>query len=275
VCAAAEARPRFEKGGKSFLRCARCGFVWLEPLPSLEELQKHYAWTYEEGPYQVFAAADGIRRLIARDRLSALRGSIGAGPCLDVGASTGAFVAAAREAGLEAEGIELSARAVEIARQAGLPVQRARLEEFEPRAPLHTVTAFDTIEHLLEPAVLLERARAWLVSGGVLAMTLPDIGSAAARLLGKRWYFYAPLDHFHYFDRHTIARLLAGHGFSVERVEPATKPLTLDYVAQQIEVFYPPLKPASGILRLLPAGLRGRPLRIPVGEMLVVARRDG
>ena len=162
-----------------------------------------------------------------------------------------------------------------LARDAGLPVERARIEEYTPPRALGAVTAFDTIEHLLDPAVLLRQAHRWLAPGGVLALTLPDIGSAAARVLGRFWYFYAPLDHFHYFDRHTIARLLATHGFRVERVVPATKPLTLDYVARQIEVFYPPLSPAASLLRRLPAGARVRPIRIPVGEMLVVARRDG
>ncbi len=275
MCGGAQVRPRFTKGGKSFLRCSACGFVWLEPLPTRAELESHYAWTYAQGPYVVFAAADDIRRLIARDRLAALRADLGPGPCLDVGASTGAFVAEARRAGHAATGIELSAAAAEFARQAGLPVRQARIEDFEPEEPLAAVTAFDTIEHLLDPAVLLDRARGWLTPGGLLAMTLPDIGSAAARVLGRRWYFYAPRDHFHYFDRHTIARLLRGHGFRVERIEPATKPLTLDYVARQIEVFYPPLSPLAALLRRLPGALRGRPMRIPVGEMLVVARRDG
>ena len=236
VCGTAGGVPQFEKGGKTFLLCRTCGFVWLEPLPTLEELQAHYAWTYEEGPYAVFAAADEIRRLIARERLAGLGSALDRGPVLDVGASTGAFVAEARDAGHDATGIELSEAAVRLARDAGLPVERARIEEYTPPRALGAVTAFDTIEHLLDPAVLLRQAHRWLAPGGVLALTLPDIGSAAARVLGRFWYFYAPLDHFHYFDRHTIARLLATHGFRVERVVPATKPLTLDYVARQIEV---------------------------------------
>lgn len=275
VCGGGEARERFVKGGKRFLACAGCGFVWLDPLPTVEELAAHYAWTYSEGPYTVFASAEDVRGLIARDRLAALRGSLPYGPCLDVGASTGAFVAAARAAGHDASGIELSQTAALAARAAGLPVEHARLEEFEPRAALAAVTAFDTIEHLLEPAVLLERARRWLLPDGLLALTLPDIGSFAARALGKQWYFYAPRDHFHYFDRKTIALFLAAHGFAVERVETATKPLTLAYLARQIEVFYPPLAGAAGVLRRLPSAWLGQPIRIPVGEMLVVARRHG
>jgi hypothetical protein len=123
--------------------------------------------------------------------------------------------------------------------------------------------------------VLLERAHAWLQPGGALALTLPDIGSAAARLLGKWWYFYAPLDHFHYWDRHTISRFLTRNGFRVERVARATKPLTIGYVARQLGVFYGPLGVPASVLLRLPGAVRDRPIPIPVGEMLVVARRDG
>lgn len=275
LCESAETRVRFRKGGKDFLRCNACGFLWLDPLPTVDELAAHYRWTYSEGPYTVFAAADDVRSLIARERLATIRTALGDGPCLDVGASTGAFVAAARAAGIDACGIELSATAAQAARDAGLPVENARLEDFEPPSPLAAVTAFDTIEHLLDPAALLDRAHRWLAPGGVLALTLPDIGSPAARVLGKRWYFYAPKDHLHYFDRATIARLLDKHGFRIERIEPAYKPLTLGYLARQIEVFYPTLAPAGRLLRALPARWLERTIRAPVGEMLVVARRDG
>ncbi len=275
VCGGTDARPRFAKGGKTFYRCRACTFVWLAPLPTPAELDAHYAWTYTQGPYTVFAAADDVRTLIARDRLATLRPLLGDGPCLDVGASTGAFVAAARDAGVAAEGIELSEAAVAAAQRAGLPVTVARIEDFAPPTPYRAVTAFDVIEHLLDPRVLLERARTWLQPGGALALTLPDIGSAAARLLGKWWYFYAPLDHFHYWDRHTISRFLTRNGFRVERVARATKPLTVGYVARQLGVFYGPLGVPARVLLRLPGAVRDRPIPIPVGEMLVVARRDG
>jgi SAM-dependent methyltransferase len=274
ACGGETSRPLFEKGGRRFLRCPDCGYVRLEPLPTVEELEAHYAWTYAEGPYAVFAAADDVRAFIARDRLVSLGASLPEGPWLDVGASTGAFVRVAREAGRDARGIELSEAAVDAARMAGLPVERARIEDWEPAEPLAAVTAFDVIEHLLDPRVLPERARRWLRPGGVLALTLPDIGSPVARAMGRHWFFYAPNDHFHYFDRASIARFLGRHGFRVERVATAAKPLTPDYVAGQIEVFYPPLAAASRLVRLLPRGLRERTIHVPVGEMLVVARRS-
>lgn len=274
ACGGETSRALFEKGGKSFLRCPDCGYVRLEPLPTIEELEAHYAWTYAEGPYAVFAAAEDVRSFIARDRLASLGRSLPEGPWLDVGASTGAFVRAAREAGHDARGIELSEAAVAAATRSGLPVERARIEDWEPSEPLAAVTAFDVLEHLLDPTVLPERVRRWLRPDGVLALTLPDIGSPVARAMGRHWFFYAPNDHFHYFDRASIARFLARHGFRAERIVTAAKPLTPAYVAGQVEVFYPPLAAASRLVRLLPRGLRERTIHVRVGEMLVVARRS-
>src|SRR2546426_10995694 len=68
VCGGRAARLQFEKGGKRFVRCAECGFMWLEPLPSPDELEAHYAWTYAAGPYAVFAGAHDVRQLVARPR---------------------------------------------------------------------------------------------------------------------------------------------------------------------------------------------------------------
>ena len=80
--------------------------------------------------------------------------------------------------------------------------------------------------------------------------------------------------HFHYFDRSTIARFLEARGFRVERIATAAKPLTPDYVAGQVEVFYPALAAGAGLLRRLPRSLRERTIHVPVGEMLVLARRS-
>ena len=273
VCRGTRARVLFRKGGKDFVRCEACGLVWLDPMPTAAEVAAYYDQSYRDGIYEPYAAADTIRRLIAEHRLAAIRPHVRPGRWLDVGAATGHFVEAAARAGIAAEGCELSGSAVASARARGLTMHHAAIEDFAPPARYDTITAFDVIEHLREPRAFLDRLRSWLAPAGTLALTLPDVSSIYPRLLmGRHWFYYAPSDHLHYFDPRTITRLLGEHGFGGARVTRAYKPLTLAYIALQLEQFTPALGRVVGVLvSAVPSALRERPVRCYIGEMMVIA----
>jgi SAM-dependent methyltransferase len=277
VCRGTRARVLFTKGGKDFVRCEACGLVWLDPMPTAAEVGAYYEQSYRDGIYEPYAAAETIRRLIAEHRLAAIRPHARPGRWLDVGAATGHFVEAAARAGMAAEGCELSGSAVASARARGLTMHHVAVEDFTPAAPYDTITAFDVLEHLRDPCAFLDRLRGWLVPGGTLALTLPDVSSIYPRLLMRRhWFYYLPSDHLHYFDPRTITRLLAEHGFGAARVARAYKPLTPAYIALQLRLFTPGLgRVAALLVRAVPAALRERPIRCYIGEMMVtVARGD-
>lgn len=274
VCGGSQSEFVFEKGGFDFLRCAACGLVSISPIPTLEEIEAHHDQSYADGGYATFAGADSIRSAIAESRLRAVAGLAPEGPWLDVGASTGAFVAAAAGAGSEAEGLEISSVAVEHARAQGLNVHQGAVEDFRPERGYALITAFDVVEHLAEPRAFVQRLGEWLLPGGALAITVPSIRSIAARVLGRSWFYYAPPDHVHYFDPDTIRRLLEGSTLVDVDVRPAYKPLTIDYAAEQLGHFTPALAPlARGLGRILPGRLARYPWPIPVGEVFVTAKR--
>jgi 2-polyprenyl-3-methyl-5-hydroxy-6-metoxy-1,4-benzoquinol methylase len=248
--------------------------VALDPLPSGEALAAHHEASYADGAYATFGAAAPVRAIIARQRVTMVARFAAPGPWLDVGASTGAFVAAAREAGHDAEGIELSAAAVARATAYGIPVRRAAVESFVPSRAYTLVTAFDLIEHLPAPFDFLARAADWLAPGGRLALTLPNAASMAARTLGRHWFYYAAPDHVHYFTPASVRRCLARAGFEILALRPVTKPLPLDYATEQLRTLAPALAPAVRLAAAaLPGRWRTRALPMPLGEMLVVAQR--
>jgi 2-polyprenyl-3-methyl-5-hydroxy-6-metoxy-1,4-benzoquinol methylase len=275
LCGGTDARALFEKGGKTFVRCRGCGLEWLDPMPTSDEIDAYYEWAYREGIYAPYAAADDIRRLIAEHRFATVRPMARPGRWLDVGCATGHFLETAARAGMEAEGLDVSPGAVAQARARGLRAHQGRVEDFEPAAPYDTVTAFDVIEHLLDPRAFLDRLRGWLVPGGTLVLTLPDVGSIYPRLLMRRhWFYYLPSDHLHYFNPRTITRLLGEHGFAVRRVMRAYKPLTIRYIVPQLEIFNPVLGRAARVVeRMLPARLTARVWKCYIGEMMAIGAR--
>jgi SAM-dependent methyltransferase len=276
VCDLGDTKPLFWKRGYRFVRCAGCGLVRVDPLPSATELAETYERSYRDGAYADFARADDVRLATARARLAAVVAHAPAGPWLDIGCSTGAFLRVAADAGLDAEGIELSETAAAAARRAGLAVTRSAIEDFEPARRFAVVAAFDLLEHLRDPGVLLRRVRPWLLPAGCLVVTVPDVASLPARLMRRHWYFYAPPLHLHYFDRRTIVRLLRRHGFAPVLLGPAPKLLTVDAALDALAPLNPRLHRIARLLAApLPGGFRRRLWRIPVGELLVVASTHG
>jgi SAM-dependent methyltransferase len=274
LCHGRDRRRLFEKGGKTFLRCRGCGLEWLEPMPTPEEIGRYYEWAYREGIYAPYAEAGDIRRLIAEHRLAVVAPLARPGRWLEVGCATGQFLEAATRAGMQAEGLDVSPGAVARARERGLAARLARVEDFAPAAPYDTIAAFDVIEHLLDPRAFLDRLRGWLVPGGTLVLTLPDVGSLYPRLLMRRhWFYYLPSDHLYYFNPRTITRLLGEHGFADVHVMAAYKPLTIDYIVPQLRIFNPRLGRLAAVLAAaLPRRLRARVWRCYIGEMMALGR---
>lgn len=274
LCGSDHSRVCFEKQDREFLACCDCGLMWVDPLPTRDEVEARYRTAYSSGEYAPFAEAHDARSLISQHRLDRVLELSRPGRWLDVGCSTGSFVAAALGAGCAAEGLDISREAVEIARAAGLLAHHGRVEDFEPTQPYDAVTAFDVLEHSAEPRAFVKRLRGWLRPGGQLMLTLPDVSSIYPRfLMGRHWFYYWPDEHLFYFDPDTVTRLLAEEGFEVRRIDRSHKPLSLDYAARNLGNFNATLGGiAKAAVSLLPRRLRTRPLRLYLGEMFVVAR---
>ena len=275
LCGSSNSRFRFEKQGRDFLECAACGLVWIEPLPTPAEVEARYRNAYSAGEYAAFADAGDMRDLISAHRLEGVLEELTPGRWLDVGCSTGSFIAAALGAGCVAEGLDASREAVEFARERGLDAHHGRVEDFEPAKQYDAITAFDVLEHAIDPRAFVKRLHGWLRAGGDLVLTLPDVDSIYPRLLmGKHWFYYWPDEHLFYFNATTIEKLLTEEGFTVEKITRAYKPLSLEYAARNLEAFNSLLgRIARAMVRMLPRRLRQHPLRLYVGEMLVFARR--
>ena len=150
---------------------------------------------YEEGTYApVPPRARGLvillTRIFERERVGVLKPVAARGATvLDVGAGRGGFVAAARRAGYEASGIELSEQGSRVAATRGAPVRWQTLESTDiAPGSLDAVTMWHVLEHLDDPAGALERAASWLAPAGCLVIAVPNLASLQARIGGARWF---------------------------------------------------------------------------------------
>jgi SAM-dependent methyltransferase len=95
------------------------------------------------------------------------------------------------------------------------------------------VVCADVLEHLPDPKSVLARARSWIVPGGRLFVSLPNVANVAVRLslLAGR-FEYADrgiLDrtHLRFFTRRSARRLVEDAGFRIVRIRPTPIPAEL------------------------------------------------
>ena len=210
------------------VKCRRCGFQYVNP-----RLRGDLIFAgYTEGDDPAY-----VSQLQARERTFAAsldeieRAAGSRGKLLDIGTAAGAFVAAARARGWDAEGCEPNRWLADWgAKHYDIRIRQGSVFEqpYEENS-FDVITLWDVIEHTLNPREMLDRVRVLLKPGGVLVVNYPDIGSWIARLLGRRWLFLTSV-HLYYFERRTIQRMLEDAGFAVETVRPHWQRLELDYI---------------------------------------------
>jgi hypothetical protein len=128
-----------------------------------------------------------------------------AGPLIDVGIGSGAFVRRRLQLGQATYGWDVN--------QAGLDWLRGRGLQLDPyRSAPAAVSLFDVIEHMLDFVALIDRVSTWLF------ISTP-IFRGAAHALGSK--HFRPLEHCWYFSRAGLVRIMRAIGF--ELIEENTK----------------------------------------------------
>lgn len=207
------------------VRCAACGQL-ASQCTSDEYAAALRKWDTAGGTTPAAAAA-ARHDAVAGRRLRTIARLLGRGPAglrlLDVGCSSGAFLASARALGVDAEGVELSPEAAATARAAGFRVFTGRLEDARfADGAFDAIALIELIEHLSDPRALLAECRRILRPGGIVMATTPNGASLTARALGARWEVFSLAGmggHVSFFNPRSLALLAERTGFALARLE--------------------------------------------------------
>jgi SAM-dependent methyltransferase len=223
LCGGSSHRPLFEKQGFTFVRCADCRLVFVNPQVREDVVLSEYRTAETNDLWFDVLTSE---RQLALDRekfaevLDLLEPYRGEGRLLDVGCSIGLFLDLARKRGWAGVGIEFAPRALAYAReQYGLEVLDVPLDEagFADES-FDAVGLLSVLEHTNEPRRMLGDVARVLRPGGAVYVVVPNVESLACRVLHERARTFDGRNHLVYFSPATLRDCLDRCGFDVPQV---------------------------------------------------------
>ena len=211
--------------------CGSCGFV---QSSDVQDVQRFYEQLEDPG----YVAGHKERSLQAEKLLDLVTPLKPGGRLVDIGAGSGILVEQALHRGYDAAGVEPSAWLCEQGCKRLLPLHLGTFPHPEIAPGIDIVTLVDVLEHVADPVGLLQLVRTQLADDGIGLVVTPDVGSIAARLLGRRWWHYR-IAHIGYFNQQTLLRALRRAGLEPLRVGRPGWYFSLQYLVERVHAYLP------------------------------------
>jgi 2-polyprenyl-3-methyl-5-hydroxy-6-metoxy-1,4-benzoquinol methylase len=143
------------------------------------------------------------------------------GNILDVGAGTGAFLNAMKNANWNVTGLEPD----ENARTKALELYNLDLKEAEklfslPAESFDAITLWHVLEHVHALHEYVEQLKNLVSKDGKLFIAVPNYTSADAKMYDEFWAAYDVPRHLYHFSPTSMERLLNAHGLKLETMKP-------------------------------------------------------
>ncbi len=235
-------RRRITYGIHQNVHCQNCGMVWVHPQKSKKDYQIFYRGDYTARVYGL-DAPEKVKEVLAWRTRRSLEKIVRAKrfwkrgmSVLEIGAGTGAFLAALRKKfGCRVWGIEPATAFVALAKEnLRIPMFQGTFETWLKKRPNTFPKKYDRIvldqvlEHMLDPLDFLKRVQPLLTLRGALFISVPNI--AGPKEPRKKFFIF---EHVSSFSPFPLALLLLRAGYKVTGLYPE-KPGSLQVTAEPI-----------------------------------------
>jgi SAM-dependent methyltransferase len=198
-------RQQIQAGCYDLLRCSSCRHTWLANPPTPEQMSYYYGPQY----HRAVGSSGETSPARWKRQLQVIQRYKSGGQILDVGCSSGGFLAYLKGDSWALNGIEASLPTAERARAitGGNIVAGDVMDAVFPPASMDVITCSDVLEHLYEPQAVLRRISTWLKPGGIFYVFVPNIMSWEARAFRSYWYGLDLPRHLHHFSVESLTAL--------------------------------------------------------------------
>lgn len=193
------------------VKCKACGFVFMENIPSEEELSSYYSeYTYLTKGFLSPLTIKSFNLIL--DEFESYRKN---GNILDVGCGRGSFLVEAKKRGWEVYGTEYSDTAIQLCSKNGIKMTSGRLSANSlPKNYFDVITSFEVIEHINNPVEELKNITSLLRKGGMFYCTTPNFNSLLRYYLKDEYNIIGYPAHLSYYTYKTLNRLFKDSGLS-------------------------------------------------------------
>ena len=216
------------KDAIKLVKCKSCDLIYVNPRPVCDQRN-----LYNQDYFKEWAFSGIERRDRAyKKRLKIIEKYKNPGRILDVGCGLGNFLPIARKRGWEVYGIEISSWAAQfIKEKLGFEVFNGQLYEADfPSRFFDVVVMWHSLEHISEPAKVLQEARRILKDEGLLVIAVPNVDYFVYKFFyrlfrGREKLLVSnkgKIVHLYYFSIKTLERLLEKCGFEALEAKPGT-----------------------------------------------------
>ncbi len=232
------------KNNKKFrlIQCLNCGLVYINPLPDDSAIKDSYGFNYfklKDGSKpkgRIIQILKFIKKKFSLNiyptykfyRLKNKFFSNNSGKFLDVGCATGLL-----DEFLIKEfprwkffGIEPSEGAFKRASRVNeFKVFKGALEDAKyPSDYFDIILINQVLEHVYDPASVINKCSHILKSTGKLIIAVPDFNSFSSKIFGKYWYHLDVPRHLYHFNIKSLELILERNGFLIQKKEKESLP---------------------------------------------------
>jgi 2-polyprenyl-3-methyl-5-hydroxy-6-metoxy-1,4-benzoquinol methylase len=238
---------QFEKFGFSYVECAVCQSLFVNPRPEEKDIQAFYAFSNAAKYWSthLFKETENARRLhifapkakMVVDWIADVSSKESNMTMLDVGMGYGIFSEEIRKLNYfeSIVGIEPSPSLSKVLKEKKFEVVETSIEDAPtPKKKFSVAVSFEVIEHVFSPEIFVKAISRQLKDGGYLVITTLNINGFELLNLWDQSESIYPPHHINFFNLESLSRLLSHCGFQVlKRNTPGE--LDVDIVANHID----------------------------------------
>lgn len=261
------ARRKRKREHYRIVSCKKCGLVRSNPI--IEENMMNNLYAESEFIFSNEAPFTAMTYLKLLERLMNRYGSNGKS-LLELGCSTGFFLEAARQMGVEElVGFEPSRNCY---RQAVHSMKENIINDVYRSELLRDkkfdiVCSFHVFDHLLNPLDTLSSLLERINDDGHVLVVCHDVEGSSVKCLG-RWSPIFDIEHVYLFSRKTLNMLFERAGLTVLEVGGLSNTYPISYWLRMMPVL-------NNIVDMIPGTIGNMPLSLKAGNLYIYAKKKG